>query len=128
MRYLAQRLDTGEEVEFEDDPDLVVGHGETLDLALGGGIVTCIRVFAPYQVMATDRRKCLDDNHLATRSDGRLTSMQLPTKEQCLASGLPLAPDYNSNGEASFMTRHRLSEYVKKLNDKDEHGQHALNL
>lgn len=129
MIYLARRLDTGGLVDFEDDPDLVVGHGERVLLPLDGGLpVACERVRAPHHVVATDRRLRYDDNHMAVRSDGRLSSMQLPTKGQCEAAGLPLAPHYNAHGEASFMTRYQLSEYTKKLNTNDPHGQYALNL
>jgi hypothetical protein len=126
--YVAQRLDTGALVEFEDDPDLAPGYGEVIQLPLDGQVVACKRALVPPQVVATDRRLRYDDNHMAVRSDGRLTSMQLPTKAQCEASGLPLAPHYNAHGEASFMTRYSLSEYTKALNSKDPHGEYALDL
>ncbi len=126
MIYLAQRLDTGEVVEFEDDPNYVVGQGEPLVLPLGGERVQCVRIFSIPQVVATDRRKRYDENYMQVRSDGRFSTFQLPSREQCLKSGLPLAPYYDSNDDASFMNRHEASEYSKKLSENDPHGGYSF--
>lgn len=126
MIYLAQRLDTGEPVEFQDDPALVVGFGETLTLPLGGHNILCQRVLTVPQVVATDRRKRFDESHMAVRSDGRLSTMQMPTRSQCLAAGLPLAPYYQGE-DASFMTRDQASDYAKRLSDADPHQNYEFN-
>lgn len=127
MIYLAKRMDTGALVEFEDDPDLAPGFGEALTLTLNGHNVECRRVLTVPQVVATDRRKRFDDDHMGVRSDGRLSSMQVPTRSQARRAGLPEAPYYNRNGEASFMTRDQASDYAKRLSDADPHQDYSFN-
>lgn len=122
MIYTAIRSDTGELLTYEDDPDSVVGQGESLVLGLEEGPVECVRVFSETHVVATDRRKRYDEKHALVRSDGRFSDMSLPTKESCRASGLPLAPHYNAEGEASFMNRSEAVEYGKRLSDANPTG------
>ncbi len=126
MRYLAHRQDTGALVEFEEDPDHAPGYGQPFLLPLDGVPVTCMRVITAPQVLASDRRKRFDDAYRPVRSDGRLSSMQLPTRQQAEAQGLPLAPYYNGNDEASFMSRHEARDYAKKLTDSDAHQVHEF--
>lgn len=126
MKYVAQRLDTGATVEFEDAPEFVPGFGEPVVLPLDGHNVLCRRVLTVPQVVASDRRKRLDERHMAVRSDGRLTTVQMPTRSQCVAAGLPLAPYYQGE-DASFMTRDQASEYAKRLSDADPNQNYSYN-
>jgi hypothetical protein len=133
--YLAQRLDTGERVEFEDDPERVVGHGERLRLCLDGEPVECIRVFTTPQVVASDRRKCYDEHYQSVRSDGRFSSIQMPTLEQieatdaAIARGesgtrIPRAKRYTPGGDAAFMNRSEGRDYAKALTDAGQPTQY----
>lgn len=126
MIYLAQRQDTGAVVEFEEDPEHAPGYSEPFLLPLDGLQVPCKRVITAPQVLATDRRKRFDEAYRPVRSDGRLSSMQLPTRQQAEAQGLPAAPYYNGNDEASFMTRDQAKDYAKALTDADAHQVHEF--
>lgn len=127
MKYLAKRQDTGELVEFQEDPARAPGYGEVFHLPLGGQAVACKRVILAPQVLASDRRKRLDEGYREVRSDGRLSSMQYPTRQQAQSLGLPSADYYDRNGHASFMTREAAKDYGKALTDKSEHTEWSFN-
>lgn len=129
--YEARREDTGELVEFECDCDDAPGHGNPVVLELGGERVACKRIFSRLQPPRNTVNFGRDsaDGWRRKRTDGRFTSMQLPTLEQVTLSeqdptrpSIPRAPHYDGDQNASFMNRAEARDYAKKLAGTESDG------
>ena len=133
--YEARRDDNGELVEFECGCDDAPAHGAPLLLEVEGEAVNCKRVFSRIQPprITSNYGRDSTDGWRRKRTDGRFTSMQLPTLEQVQMSeqdpdrpSIPRAPHYDGDNNASFMNKGEAREYADKLaGTESDGGQYA---
>lgn len=129
--YEARRDDNGELVEFECGCDDAPGFGVPVTIELDGTPVACKRVFSRIQPprITTNLGRDSTDSWKAKRTDGRFTSLQLPSLEQVQLSeqdptrpSIPRAPHYDANENASFMNRSQARDYAKQLAGTESAG------